>query len=241
MAKSLKGTQSISRTRKAASPRRSQPTSQQGKQNGSRSHNKECVRTSTEDGLVFIDGFLTEQECKQLLEELEFVFWQPSLIYERQDDGLYRNLLSPLRVSQTSHEEWFGNEMDAVLRRIEKRLKKLFDVDSLHLEPWQATTYDRNGQFYYHLDAGYWDDHYAGDRILTFLLYLTTPQQGGGTHFRALDTYIEAKAGRLLVWNNLFPNGNCNYRMIHSSAPLLKGRKTTLVTWQRQRRYKDIK
>jgi hypothetical protein len=58
------------------------------------------------------------------------------------------------------------------------------------------------------LDAGYWDDHYAGDRILTFLLYLRTSLKGGGTYFRALDTYVDARAGRLLVWENLFPNGS---------------------------------
>ena len=85
-----------------------------------------------------------------------------------------------------------------------------------------------DGKFDYHLDVGYWGTHYAGERILTFLLYLNTPLKGGGTHFRALDVNVESKAGRLLVWDNLFPNGNSNHRMIHSATPLLKGKRLPL-------------
>jgi hypothetical protein len=128
--------------------------------------------------------------------------------YQRQADGSYLNRLTLFRVSGTAHEEWFSSELKAILRRVEKRLHRLFGADPAHLESWQATNYCRQGKFDYHLDAGYWDDHYAGDRILTFLLYLRTSLKGGGTYFRALDTYVDARAGRLLVWENLFPNGS---------------------------------
>lgn len=192
-----------------------------------------------EDGIVFIDGFLSEEECSRILEELDYAFWKPSLTYQRQQNGRYLNVLTPLRVSETAQQEWFSSELNAILGRVEKRLQKFFGVHPAYLESWQATDYRRNGKFDYHLDAGYWDDHYAGDRILTFLLYLNTPLKGGETHFRALDRSVKAKAGGLLVWENLFPNGDCNCLMIHSSTPLLKGKKTTLVTWQRQRNYRS--
>lgn len=191
--------------------------------------------------IFFIDGFLSEAECSSILEELEVAPWQPSLTYRKQTDGAYRNELSPLRVSETAYQDLFTAKLKAMLRRVEKRLQKLVDFDPAHLEYWQATNYPGKGEFYYHLDSGYWDDHYAGDRILTFLLYLNTPLKGGGTHFRALDVYVEARAGRLLVWDNLFPNGDCNHRMIHSSVPLLRGKKTTLVTWQRQKKFRTKK
>jgi prolyl 4-hydroxylase len=189
--------------------------------------------------IFFIDGFLSGEECGNILEELELAPWQPSLTYRKQEDGVYRNELSSLRVSETAYQDFFTGKLKATMRRIEKRLQKIVELDTSHLEYWQATTYPRKGEFYYHLDSGYWDDHYAGDRRLTFLLYLNTPLKGGGTHFRALDVYVEATAGRLLVWDNLFPSGDCNHRMIHSSVPLLKGKKTTLVTWQRQKKFRD--
>jgi prolyl 4-hydroxylase len=188
--------------------------------------------------IFFIDGFLSGEECSNILEELEVAPWQPSLTYRKQVDGVYRNELSPLRVSETAYQDLFTNKLKAMLRRIEKRLQKLVTFDVANLEYWQATNYPRKGEFYYHLDSGYWNGHYAGDRIHTFLLYLNTPLKGGGTHFRALDIYVEAMAGRLLVWDNLFPNGDCSHRMIHSSVPLLRGKKTTLVTWQRQKKFR---
>ena len=191
--------------------------------------------------IFVIDDFLTPGECSNILKELEIAPWQPSLTYRKQIDGVYRNELSQLRVSETAHQDWFSAELRAMLRRIEKRLQKAVDLDIANLEHWQATNYPRKGKFYYHLDSGYWDGHYAGDRILTFLQYLNTPSKGGGTHFRALDLYVKAKAGRLLVWDNLFPNGDCNHKMIHSSLPLLSGKKTTLVTWQRQKKFRTKK
>jgi prolyl 4-hydroxylase len=196
-------------------------------------------RRCAENELIFIDHFLTEDECSSILDELDCAYWQPSLTYQQQADGNFLNVLTAMRVSKTAHEEWFSRELNAILKRIEKRLNKLFGVDPADLESWQATDYCRNGKFDYHLDAGYWEGHHAGDRILTFLLYLSTPLKGGGTHFRALDQYVHAKAGRLVVWNNLFADGESNHRMIHSSTPVLKGRKTTLVTWQRQKRYRN--
>jgi prolyl 4-hydroxylase len=188
--------------------------------------------------VFFVDRFLPAEDCHNILEELKVAPWQPSLTYRKQVDGVYRDELSPIRVSETAYQDFFSKKLNAKLRRIEKRLQKLVDFDPVDLEDWQATNYPRKGEFYYHLDSGYWKDHYAGDRIVSFLLYLNTPLKGGGTHFRALDLYIEAKAGRLLVWNNLFPSGDCNHRMIHSSAPMLRGKKTTLVTWQRQKKFR---
>jgi len=160
------------------------------------------------------------------------------MTYRKQANGKYMNVLTGFRVSQTAHQEWFSEDLNKIIGSVEKRLEKLFKLKAPYLEAWQATDYPINGMFDYHLDAGYWNEHYAGDRILTFLLYLTTPIKGGGTHFRALDIYVNAKKGRLLIWENLFKDGNANHRMIHSSVPLQGGKKTTLVSWQRQKKYR---
>ena len=199
------------------------------------------MRAFDEHEIRVIDGFLADDECSAIIDELGCAFWQHSLTYQQQSNGRYHNVITAMRVSETAHEEWFSPELRAILQGIEERLHRLFGVDACDLEPWQATDYAPNGRFDYHLDAGYWQEHHAGDRILTFLLYLNTPVRGGGTHFRALDRYIEAETGRLLVWNNLFANGDCNHRMIHSGAPVLAGRKITLVSWQRQKRFRKAR
>jgi prolyl 4-hydroxylase len=200
--------------------------------------NRSSAKTEVSSGIVLIDNFLTQEKCDQILKELEFVPWHSSLTYQREADGNRRNHLTNDRVSESAHHEWFTGRLNVMIRQIENRLKTLFGAEREDLEYWQATNYSHNGKFDYHLDAGYWNNHYAGDRILSFLLYLNTPVRGGQTHFRALDVEVEAKAGRLLVWENLFPNGYCNHRMIHSARPLLKGKRTTLVTWQRQKKFR---
>jgi prolyl 4-hydroxylase len=181
------------------------------------------IGTPVGEGIVYMDEFLPVEHCRRILEELEVASWEPSLTYERQKDGKYRDVISPLRLGRNAHPDSFSKNLIACL------------------ETWQAADYRRNGKFEYHLDAGYWDEDDAGDRILTFLLYLNTPAKGGGTHFRVLDKYVSARAGRLLVWENLLPNGACNRRMVHSGTPVLKGRKTTLVNWQRQYAYRNPK
>jgi prolyl 4-hydroxylase len=200
--------------------------------------NRSSAKTEVSSGIVLIDNFLTPEKCDEILKELEFVPWHSSLTYQREADGNRRNRLTNDRVSESAHHEWFTGRLNVMIRQIENRLKTLFGADREDLEYWQATNYFHNGKFDYHLDAGYWNTHYAGDRILSFLLYLNTPVRGGQTHFRALDVEVEAKAGRLLVWENLFPNGDSNHRMIHSARPLLKGKRTTLVTWQRQKKFR---
>ena len=207
---------------------------------GTRARDRAAQATVTcgENRLVFIDGFLSQEECGRILDELQLALWLPSLTFQPQQDGTYRNVLTPFRVSETAHEEGFGRGLKALVRRLEKRLATLFDVDPTHLEPWQATDYPCYGKFDEHLDAGYWQGHHAGERVLTFLLYLNTPQKGGGTRFRALQHYVEARAGRLLAWNNLDANGLCNPAMIHSGTTVRQGKKTTLATWQRQRRFR---
>lgn len=191
----------------------------------------------SEDSIQIVDDFLSRKECRFVLDELKYVLWRPSLTYMLHKDGVRRDVLSPLRVSETAQQRWFSEELLEFIAEVELRLKKHIDLDVTHLESWQATDYPYQGKFYYHMDSGYWETHHAGDRIYSFLLYLTTPKKGGGTHFRALDRQVDAKAGRLLIWNNLFENGNSNHRMIHSSMPLYEGKKTTLVSWLRQKRF----
>ena len=191
-------------------------------------------------GIRVLDGFLSEDECARILDELECTLWRPSLTYEHQADDSYKNVLTDVRRSDTAHYDWFSEPLLEHLRDVEARLSAIAGIDPGRLEWWQATRYPVGGTFDYHLDAGYWDQHYAGDRTVTFLIYLDTPASGGETHFRALDVAVKAEAGRLLMWDNLFADGTPNHRMIHSGTPVRDGNKTTLVTWERQRPFRVV-
>ncbi|MDQ3982406.1 MAG: 2OG-Fe(II) oxygenase [Actinomycetota bacterium] len=196
------------------------------------------TRHPVDDDIFIIDHFLTPAECEEILAELDVVLWRRSLTYERQPDDSYKNVLAETRISETAHQDFFNAELVELLEDVEGRLEAACGIDRADLEWWQATRYRPGGLFDYHLDAGYWDDHYAGDRILTFLLYLDAPEAGGATHFRARNVEIEPQAGRLLVWRKLFDDGTPNHQMIHSGSPVVAGEKTILVTWERQRPFR---
>lgn len=186
-----------------------------------------------------MDGFLSPQQCSALKEELEFAVWRPSLTYERQTNGTYHDVVkSDFRTSETANQQWYTEEMNQTLMGIETRIAEYVPLETVCLEPWQATRYAPNDVLDYHHDSGYWDGHYSGDRVWSFVLYLDTPKRGGGTHFRALDIHVDAMAGRLLYWLNLFPHGGCDHRKIHSGTPVRRGHKTILVTWLRQLPYR---
>ncbi|WP_025665619.1 prolyl hydroxylase family protein [Aquimarina megaterium] len=184
------------------------------------------------DKIICIDGFVPASMCAKILEELEYSFWKRSTVI---DPRIHKSHLSNTRISKSADQELFTDTLIGVIKKIEEDITSLFDVEPNRLEQWQATKYAKHGKFDYHYDSGAWGEHYAGERKKTYLLYLNTPKKGGATHFKNLDIKVKPKQGRLLVWDNLLPDGNCNYNMLHAGLPIINGKKTTLVTWERQK------
>jgi hypothetical protein len=151
-------------------------------------------------------------------------------------DGTMQDVVNGFRTSESAYHHWFTPKLQDLLTSLDQRTCTAFGFEHECLEPWQATRYKPGGSFEFHRDSGYWGDHPAGERITTFLLHLVAADVGGSTSFRALDLIVPAAPGRLVFWLNLNDNnGRADYRMIHSGAPVEKGTKLTLASWQRQR------
>ena len=185
--------------------------------------------------VLVVDSFVSGEVCGQILEDLDSSYWHSSSVLQRRSGRHHSEVREHFRASVTAEQFWFGPKLIRILARIEKRLAILLPCDPLRLESWQATRYEKGGRFNYHVDGGYWKRSAAGDRKRTYLIYLDTPQRGGETHFRALDITVAPKPGRLVVWENLLPSGQCDHAMIHGGLEVRKGTKTTLVTWERER------
>ena len=190
-----------------------------------------------ECNLVTVDHFVPIPVCRRMLREASVMDWVPSgvaVMPGRQRSGApYAAGRSSFTLAADQHSPW----MEAALRRIERTLVRTFGIRSRNLEPWQLTRYKRGDAFDYHLDCGCWGRHPSGERRRTILVYLEQPVRGGATDFRALHRKISPIRGRLAVWNNLLPNGNCNHAMIHAGRPVWQGRKSILTTWERERCY----
>lgn len=187
------------------------------------------------DEITLIDGFLSPKHCSEIIEELQFSFWKPSYVTSRLMDGSLKSAFSRIRVSRSTDQFWFTAPLNRRVCKINLRLEKIIAGFNRRAEPWQATSYSIGGKFDFHFDSGHWKQDPAGDRELTVLIYLDSPKRGGSTLFKELDLSVKATAGRLLIWRNLDSDGSSDPRMLHCSTPLLRGRKTVLVTWVRER------
>ena len=188
------------------------------------------------DRIGYVDGFLSPDDVALVTRELQFAYWRPSPTYQAMPDGTRRDVVNSFRSSDSAYYHWFTPELLKFLTTLDQRVSKAFGFKPECLEPWQATRYKPGGSFEFHRDSGYWGDHPAGERITTFLLHLVKADVGGATSFRALGLDVLPVPGRLVFWlNHDDDSGQADYRMIHSGAPVEKGTKLTLASWQRER------
>jgi prolyl 4-hydroxylase len=190
-----------------------------------------------EVGVVTVDRFVSLSRCERILREAAHGVWVSSGVATVPHDRTRSKPYASGRTSSSLAVLGYSRWMEETLRGLERSLFTTFGIRSRNLEPWQMTRYKRGDAFDYHLDCGAWHAHPSGERRRTILVYLEQPVRGGATDFRALGMRITPAAGRLVVWNNLLPGGNCNHAMIHAGLPVRRGRKTILTTWERQRRY----
>ena len=69
------------------------------------------------------------------------------------------------------------------------------------------------------------------DRFATVLVYLQDVKEGGETKFPLLGISVKPVKGRLLVWNNMRPDGTCDPTSIHNAAKVINGRKFIIQRW----------
>jgi prolyl 4-hydroxylase len=76
-------------------------------------------------------------------------------------------------------------------------------------------------------------DRQCGPRILTFFLYLSDVEAGGGTNFPQLDLTIEPKRGRALLWPSILNSNPLakDSRTYHQALEVIEGTKFAANGW----------
>ena len=75
----------------------------------------------------------------------------------------------------------------------------------------------------------------GGARIMTALCYLNDVDCGGGTKMAKQNKIIDAKKGRLLVFENTYKNTNIRHPLsLHAGMPVIKGEKFAFNLWFRE-------
>lgn len=73
-----------------------------------------------------------------------------------------------------------------------------------------------------------------GQRTWTAMVYLNEPEEGGATRFTKIGKSIKPERGKMLVWNNLLPDGSPNMATLHQGMKVRRGTKYILTKWFRE-------
>jgi prolyl 4-hydroxylase len=128
-----------------------------------------------------------------------------------------------------------------LVARVQQRLSRLTGIPLSQAEPLQGQRYAPGQEFRPHTDSfnpgG--ADYFlhcaeAGQRSWTAMIYLNEPDEGGATRFKAISKTIQPETGKLILWNNLLPDGSPNAATIHQGMKVRRGTKYVLTQWYRQ-------
>jgi len=140
---------------------------------------------------------------------------------------------------------WIPLGLNPVIEELSLRVAEVVGIGLEYAESLQVVHYAETQEYAPHYDA--WDAGTergqrcmakGGQRMVTCLLYLNEPEEGGGTSFPNLDMEVRARKGRMLLFHNCHPNSVIRHPdSLHGGMPVLSGEKWACNFWFREREY----
>lgn len=179
--------------------------------------------------LFILRHFLDSDSCRELIALVD-ANRRPSTLAD--DQGVAR-----FRTSETCDLD----PAHPLVATVQLRLSELTGIPWSLGEPLQGQRYAPGQEFRPHTDtfnpggADYYI-HCAegGQRSWTAMIYLNRPEEGGATRFKTIGKTIQPEAGKLLLWNNLLPDGSPNDATLHQGMKVRRGAKYILTQWYRE-------
>ncbi|XP_049728655.1 prolyl 4-hydroxylase subunit alpha-2 isoform X1 [Elephas maximus indicus] len=142
------------------------------------------------------------------------------------------------RVSKSS---WLEEDDDPVVAQVNRRMQHITGLTVKTAELLQVANYGMGGQYEPHFDFSRSHEQDAfkrlgtGNRVATFLNYMSDVEAGGATVFPDLGAAIWPKKGTAVFWYNLLRSGEGDYRTRHAACPVLVGCKWVSNKWFHER------
>ncbi|KAJ8365596.1 hypothetical protein SKAU_G00144270 [Synaphobranchus kaupii] len=142
---------------------------------------------------------------------------------------------------RVSKSAWLAAYEHPVVDKINQRIEDITGLDVKTAEELQVANYGVGGQYEPHFDFGRKDEPDAfkelgtGNRIATWLFYMSDVTAGGATVFPEVGAAVWPKKGTAVFWYNLFPNGEGDYSTRHAACPVLVGNKWVSNKWIHER------
>uniref|UniRef100_A0AAQ5XJ41 procollagen-proline 4-dioxygenase n=1 Tax=Amphiprion ocellaris TaxID=80972 RepID=A0AAQ5XJ41_AMPOC len=124
---------------------------------------------------------------------------------------------------RVSKSAWLGAFEHPVVDKINQRIEDITGLDVTTAEDLQKDEPDA------------FEELGTGNRIATWLLYMSDVPAGGATVFTDIRAAVWPKKGTAVFWYNLYPSGEGDYRTRHAACPVLVGNKWVSNKWIHER------
>ncbi|KAM6916330.1 prolyl 4-hydroxylase subunit alpha-1b isoform 2-T2 [Xenentodon cancila] len=142
---------------------------------------------------------------------------------------------------RVSKSAWLTAYEHPIIERINQRIEDLTGLEMDTAEELQVANYGVGGQYEPHFDFGRKDEPDAfkelgtGNRIATWLFYMSDVAAGGATVFPDVGAAVWPQKGTAVFWYNLFASGEGDYSTRHAACPVLVGNKWVSNKWIHER------
>ena len=182
--------------------------------------------------IVVFQNFLSDIECENLIKLAKHRLTTSSTV----DNVTGSTIPHP---SRTSDGMFFQRGENELVKKIENRIATVINWPVESGEGLQILRYQNGQRYLPHND--YFDPAHPGTKVLTskggnrvgtFILYLSTPEEGGATFFPDADIRISAIRGNALFFN--YPIPTKETKTLHEGQPVINGTKYIATKWLRE-------
>lgn len=188
---------------------------------------------------VLLDGVLSTDECKQLIEYAYSKGLKRSGVVNSDSGGIEEHQ------ARTSSTVFFTRAETPLIDQLEQRLAKLTQWPIENGEGLQMQQYEPGQEYKAHYD---WFDpantgssahlKRGGQRVGTIVIYLQTPDLGGGTRFPKSGIEVMPNLGGAVFFVDMDTSGQPDENTLHAGTPVIQGTKLVLTYWQREGAFK---
>ena len=147
-----------------------------------------------------------------------------------------------INADRTSDGMFFQRGQSPLIQRIEERIARLLQWPIENGEGLQVLHYRPGAEYKPHYD--YFDPaepgtpsiiKRGGQRVGTLVMYLNTPEKGGGTTFPDVHLEVAPQRGNAVFFSYERPHPST--RTLHGGAPVIAGEKWIATKWLREREF----
>ena len=188
--------------------------------------------------IILFNNFLTYEECDTMI-------WNARKSISKSTVVDHNTGVSVEHAARTSSGTHFPKHLNSFIDTIDQRIADLLNWPLERGEALQILKYEVGQEYKPHHDyfmptadgitKPALSLERSGQRVATFIMYLNTPERGGGTIFPELGLEITPSAGSALFFS--YPNLFYGRNTLHGGTPVIAGEKWIATKWLREREF----